>query len=92
MTDEAEEEPEGFEIFLGHGDHLFTTVCSVPEATIAVTSNVATELAEKALCSTLVKKADLIPHYLCDFEEVFTKESFDSVRFLHFYQGSHLLL
>ena len=79
MTNEAEEEPEGFETFLRHGDCLFATVCSVPKATIAVMGNMATELAEKALCSTPVKKADLIPHYLRDFKEVFAKESFDSL-------------
>ena len=79
VADEDEEEPGGFKTFLGPGDHLFTTVCSAPKATIAVVRNMATELAEKALCSTPAKKADLIPHYLCDFEEVFTKKSFDSL-------------
>ena len=78
-ADEAEEEPESFETFLRPSDCLFATVCSAPAATIAVMSNMATELAEKALHNTLAKKADLIPHYLCDFEEVFTKESFDSL-------------
>ena len=37
----------------------------------------ATKLAEKALRSTPVKTADLIPPYLHDFKEVFAKESFD---------------
>ena len=50
----AEEEPESFETFLGHSDHLFAMVFSVPEATIAVMSNMATELAEKALCNVVI--------------------------------------
>ena len=49
MADKDEEEPGDFEMFLGLGDHLFATVCPVPEVTIAATSNMATELAEKAL-------------------------------------------
>ena len=77
VADEDEEEPGDLEAFLGLGDCLFTAVCSAPEATISAMSNMATELAEKALCSTPMKKADLIPHYLHDFEEVFTKEYFD---------------
>ena len=77
VADKDEEEPGGLETFLGPGDHLFATVFSVPEATIAVTSNMAAELAEKALHSAPAKKADLIPHYLRDFVEVFTKVSFD---------------
>ena len=77
MANEDEEEPGGFKTFLGPGDHLFATVCSALKATIAAASSMATELAEKALHSTPVKKADLIPHYFHDFEEVFAKESFD---------------
>ena len=79
MANEDEEEPGGFKTFLGPGDHLFATVCSALKATIAAASSMATELAEKALHSTPVKKADLIPHYFHDFEEVFAKESFDSL-------------
>ena len=79
VADKDEEEPGDFETFLGLGDRLFATICPVPEATIAVTSNMATELAEKALRSTPAKTADLIPPYLHDFKEVFTKESFDSL-------------
>ena len=77
MAYKDEEEPGSFETFLRPGDCLFTTVFSAPKATIAVTSNMATELAEKALHSTPVKKADLIPHYLHDFKEVFAKKYFD---------------
>ena len=77
MADKDEEEPGDLEAFLGPGDRLFAAVCLAPKATIAATSNMATELAEKSLCSTPMKKADLIPHYLCDFKEVFAKESFD---------------
>ena len=79
VANEDEEEPGDLEAFLGPGDHLFTAVCSAPKATISATSNMATELAEKALRSTPMKKADLIPHYLRDFEEVFAKKSFDSL-------------
>ena len=57
---EDEEEPGDLKAFLGPGDRLFAAVCSAPEATISATSNMATELAEKALRSTPVKKADLI--------------------------------
>ena len=79
VADKDEEEPGGFKTFFRPGDSLFTTVCSAPKAIIAVASNMETELAEKALCSTPAKKADLIPHYLHDFKEVFAKESFDSL-------------
>ena len=77
VADKDEEGPGDLEAFLGLGDWLFATVCSAPKATIAAMSNMGTELAEKALHSTPMKKADLIPHYLRDFEEVFAKESFD---------------
>ena len=79
VANEDEEEPGGFKTFLRPGDHSFATVCSMPKATIAAMSNMATELVEKALHSTPAKKADLIPHYLHDFEEVLAKESFDSL-------------
>ena len=52
VANKDEEAPGGFKTFLGPGDHLFATICSVPKTTIAVTSDMATELAEKALCST----------------------------------------
>ena len=62
-------------------DHLFATV-SMPNILIHVITATATmsqQLAEKALQSIPTKEKELIPPYLYDFKDIFTKESFDSL-------------
>jgi hypothetical protein len=66
---------------LDPGECLFATVSTptVPTKVIAASTTMAQQLAEKALRSVPVKEKELIPPYLRDFEDVFAKESFDSL-------------
>jgi hypothetical protein len=77
--EEEEEEPESVD-FRPLLD-LFATVSTptVPTKVIAASTTTAQQLAEKALCSVPAKERELIPPYLCDFEDVYAKESFDSL-------------
>jgi Reverse transcriptase (RNA-dependent DNA polymerase) len=61
--------------------NLFATVSTptVPTKVIAAATTMAQQLSKKALHSVLAKEKELIPPYLHDFEDVFTKESFDSL-------------
>jgi hypothetical protein len=82
-VEEEEEEPESvnFGPLLDPGEHLFATISTptVPTEVIAAATTTAQQLAEKALHSVPVKEKKLIPPYLRDFEDVFAKESFDSL-------------
>jgi Reverse transcriptase (RNA-dependent DNA polymerase) len=78
-----EEEPESvnFGPLLDPGEHLFATVSTptVPTKVIAASTTTAQQLAEKALRSVPAKEKELIPPYLRDFDDVFAKESFNSL-------------
>jgi hypothetical protein len=81
--EEEEEEPESVDFgpLLGPGEHLFATVSTptVPTEVITASTTTAQQLAKKALQSVPMKEKELIPPYLRDFEDVFAKESFDSL-------------
>jgi hypothetical protein len=51
----------------------------VPTKLIAASTTTARQLAEKALRSIPAKEKELIPPYLREFDDVFAKESFDSL-------------
>ena len=78
---EDEEGSEDSDPLLEPGEHLFATVSmsNIPVPVIATTATTSQQLADKALRSIPAKEKELIPPYLCDFEDVFTKESFDSL-------------
>ena len=78
---EDEEGSEDSDPLLEPGDHLLTTVSmsNIPVPMIAATATASQQLAEKALQSIPAKEKELIPLYLHDFEDVFAKESFDSL-------------
>jgi hypothetical protein len=81
--EEEEEEPESVDFgpLLDPGERLFATVSTptVPTEVIAASTTTAQQLAEKALRSVPAKEKALIPPYLRDFDDVFAKESFDSL-------------
>jgi hypothetical protein len=84
MVEEEEEEEEesvDFRPLLDPGECLFATVSTptVPTKVIAASTTTAQQLAEKALRSVPAKEKELIPPYLRDFDDVFAKESFDSL-------------
>jgi hypothetical protein len=82
MVEEEEEEEEELdsvdsEPLLDPGECLFATI-STPKV-IAAATTTAQQLTKKALRRVPVKEKELIPPYLCDFEDVFAKGSFDSL-------------
>jgi hypothetical protein len=81
VEEEEEEEPESvdYKPLLDPGDHLFSTVSTPTVLTevIAAATTTSQQLAEKALRSVPAKEKELILPYLCDLEDVFSKESFD---------------
>ena len=78
---EDSKDSEASEPLLEPGDRLLATMSipNIPVPVIAATATTSQQLAEKALPSIPTKRKELIPPYLCDFEDVFAKESFDSL-------------
>ena len=76
-----EESSEDSDPLLEPGDCLLTTVSmsNIPLPVIAATATVSQQLAENALQSIPTNEKELIPLYLCDFEDVYAKEFFDSL-------------
>ena len=74
-TPDAPESGEEAELPLEQGDRLLYR--TLPSATIAATSNVSQRLAEAFHRGTVASSN--IPDYLKDFEDVFAKESFDTL-------------
>ena len=72
---------EDSEPLLEPGDCLLITVSTsnIPVPMITATATTSQQLAEKALQSIPAKEKELLPLYLCDFEDVFVKEFFDSL-------------
>ena len=62
---------------LKQGNHLFSTVPTPDVLVIASTMTTLQQLAEKAFWSTPAKDKESVPPYLQDFEDVFTKKSFN---------------
>ena len=78
---EDSEDSEDSEPLLEPGDRLLATMSTpnIPIPVIAATATTSQQLAEKALQSVPTKEKELIPPYLRDLEDVFAKESFDSL-------------
>ena len=84
VEEEKNEDGEGSEDsepLLEPGDCLLVTVSTsnIPVPMITATATTSQQLAEKALQSIPAKEKELRPLYLCDFEDVFVKEFFDSL-------------
>ena len=78
--DDAEwDAPGDVDPLLDEGDCLFATVSTPDVPIIVATSNMSQQLAERALRSMPPKEKESIPPYLRDFDDVFAKESFDSL-------------
>ena len=76
--DTEQDVPGDVEQLLDEGDRLFATV-STPEVPVIAATNMSQQLAERALRSKPAKEKECIPLHLHNFEDVFTKESFDSL-------------
>src|SRR5215813_8420998 len=80
--DEGEEEKEEKEEEREYGDRIFATVLHPEPVHIRASTTIATRLAEAAHKLNADKPKgfkDIVPSYLHDFEEVFSKTSFDSL-------------
>ena len=76
-----EEGSEDSDPLLEPDDHLLVTVSTsnIPVLVIAATATASQQLAEKAFRSIPAKEKEFILLYLHEFEDVFSKESFESL-------------
>ena len=77
--DTERDAPGDVDPLLDEGDRLFATVSTPDVPIIVATSNMSQQLAERALRSMPPKEKESIPPYLRDFDDIFAKESFDSL-------------